>query len=151
MLPSDVYENQDEQAETQTSSGKIVYKYDFAEGRHTVVNGRFVVCSAEEALAQWIEMCIRTQIDSYPIYKDTAFGVSLRGNVIGRKPSDTAYLVALADIQERLLMNTDILGVNDFQISAEHGTLKIQIELETALGNLGSVIQLKGVTNEQTG
>ncbi len=150
MLPEDIYENQETQTVTQSSSGKIVYKYDFAEGRHIVMNGRFLICTPEEALKQWIEMCIRTQIDSYPIYKGTDFGISLRGTVIGRKPSDTAYQIALADIQERLLMNTDILGVNDFQISTENSTLKIQIELETALGTLGSVIQLKGVTNGQT-
>ena len=144
MLPEDIFELQETEVSSVPRSGKVVYKYDFTEGRHVLVNGRFVPCTPEEALAQWVEMCIRTQMDSYPIYKGTSFGLNLRDKAIGRKPSDTAYLVALADIQDRLLINPDILGINDLQLSAESGTLKIQIELETVLGSLDSTIQLKG-------
>ena len=56
-----------------------VLKFDYEKGCHVLTDGRFVECTPVEAVCQYIEHILRTELDKYKVYtveKDGDFGIS---------------------------------------------------------------------------
>lgn len=121
----------------------MVYKYDFAAGDFVLVDGRPVLCTEEEAVKQWTELCIRVPFGKHPIYEGTEFGTSTVEQLINRKalPPDYVNSVVYADLSEKLTQHKLITGIQDFEITNRDGTAEITFTLLTTLGEIdGSVI-----------
>lgn len=116
----------------------MVYKYDFELGDFIILDGRPVMCTPEEAVKQWAELCIRTPFDKYKVYEGTDFGCSIAERLINHKslPADYVNSVVYADLSEKLLMHKSITGIQNFKITNVNGIAEISFTLITTLGTI---------------
>lgn len=140
-MPEDIVE---EATETSVSSGQVVYKYDFLKKEHVVQNGRFVPCTRREAIQQWVELCVRTEIDAYEIYSGTEFGANVKSDLLGRKKSDTAYEIAISGLSNRVISHSDINSISDYEVLTEGTRTIIRLSLETEIGSINQEVIYRG-------
>ena len=91
------------------------------------------MASKVEAVIQWIELLIRTEVDKYNVYKETEFGLTnlyaLRGHSIYETPF---FIMELErELKEKIESKSEISLVKD--ISTEHNFNKLIITLTVEL------------------
>ena len=82
---------------TETDTLGKSLKFDYESNSFVFLDGSNVIPSDTEAIAQWIELFIRTEINKYAIYSDS-FGLDLSDLVGYRLPRS----FQVAEIQRRL-------------------------------------------------
>lgn len=85
----------DMQEKKQPTLGRVL-KFDYDKGCHVLKDGRFVECTALEAVMQYIEHVLRTELDKYRVYKvekDDDFGISVY-RYIGSKKLPPDYFAS---------------------------------------------------------
>lgn len=107
MFPTDVdFEAVDvstvDSTVTTTDTLGASLKFDYETERFILVDGKNVEPSKIDAIKQWIELYIRTELGKYKVYTDD-FGVDLRGLVGWRLPRG----YQISEIMRRI--NTGIL------------------------------------------
>lgn len=125
-----------EVADGEALQGKSVPKFDFETNRFVMANGRTVYCSPQEALTQWIELCIRTKANVYRCYDETTFGNASVHLLYGNKETPRSFLESnmAAELTERLEAHVMIERVDGFEITRESGVMKIVFVVTTVLG-----------------
>ncbi len=71
------------QAEQSSNIGRS-FLFDFSTGQHKIVDGAVAECDELTAIKQWLELMVRTTLDKYQVYQNTAFGHSAE-TFIGRR------------------------------------------------------------------
>lgn len=121
-----------EEVKTETSGTKEIL-FDFKTKRVVIRDGKVVMASKVEAVVQWIELLIRTEVDKYNVYKETEFGLTnlyaLRGHSIYETPF---FIMELErELKEKIESKSEISLVKD--ISTEHNFNKLIITLTVEL------------------
>lgn len=52
------------------------FLFDFATGRHVVIDGKLQETTQLQAVKQWLELLLITTVDKYRVYQDTGFGTT---------------------------------------------------------------------------
>lgn len=125
----------------------MVYKYDFSAGDFVLVDGRPVLCTDEEAVKQWAELCIRVPFGKHRIYEGVEFGTSTVEQLINRKalPPDYVNSVVYADLSEKLTQHKLITGMQNFEITNSDGTALITFTLLTTLGEIDGSVTINAI------
>lgn len=121
-----------EEVKTETSGTKEIL-FDFKTKRVVIKDGKVVMASKVEAVIQWIELLIRTEVDKYNVYIDTEFGLTnlyaLREHSIYESPF---FIMELErELKEKIESKSEISLVKD--ISTEHNFNKLIITLTVEL------------------
>jgi len=121
-----------EEVKTETSGTKEIL-FDFKTKRVVIKDGKVIMASKVEAVIQWIELLIRTEVDKYNVYKETEFGLTnlyaLRGHSIYETPF---FIMELErELKEIIESKSEISLVKD--ISTEHDFNKLIITLTVEL------------------
>lgn len=103
-------------------------KFDYKTNSFVFVDGSNVIPNDTEAVAQWIELFIRTELNKYAIYSDS-FGLDLSDLVGYRLPR--AFQVA--EIQRRLTEGIlrkcpTVKAVQNWQFNAGHFSFDVITE-----------------------
>lgn len=121
----------DKAEEELTNSEKMLYNetsylYDFKKGDFVYEKGNPVKVEGKEALKVWIEKALRTRINTYKIYEDSyegaenerEYGSNIWNMIRGQKlPRLVIQAETQRDVEETLLKNDKILGIEDYEIS----------------------------------
>ena len=120
---------------------KSSFKFDFTDNEFVFVNGDCKRISDIDALKQWIEKILRTQLGAYAMY--TGYGSNIKDLVIGsaynRDFTDTELK---REIEEALLKNDDILSVESIDISRNRKTLSVNISITSTYGKESAVVNI---------
>lgn len=121
-----------EEVKKETSGTKEIL-FNFKTKRVVIKDGKVVMASKVEAVIQWIELLIRTEVDKYNVYKETEFGLTnlyaLRGHSIYETPF---FIMELErELKEKIESKSEISLVKD--ISTEHNFNKLIITLTVEL------------------
>ena len=113
-----------------------VLKFDYEKGCHVLTDGRFVECTPVEAVCQYIEHILRTELDKYKVYtveKDEDFGISVY-KYIGQLDDDekiqpwinriAANLAVRSSMEKRPLPFSGIAGCKGAALAAEETVLE---------------------------
>ena len=113
-----------------------VFLFDFEMGRHVIRDGKPVECTEVQAVKQWIELLLKTQLDKYPIYKNTFFGLST-DDIIGNKsnPLIMAQAILEEEIKEKCKEHILIRAVTNFNIERTNQGLIISFKVVLKNGN----------------
>lgn len=124
---------------TKTSLGKV-YLFDFKTGRHVTRDGKLVECTEVQAVKQWVELLLRTQLEKYPVYRDTYFGLST-DDIIGNKsiPVIMAQAIIEEEIKEKCLEHILIRAITNFSIDRTDRGLTIGFNVVLKNGNTQGV------------
>lgn len=114
-----------------------VLKFDYEKGCHVLTDGRFVECTPVEAVCQYIEHILRTELDKYKVYtveKDGDFGISVY-KYIGQKylPPDYFASELKREITEQIQAHKYVDYVEDY--SYEFKGRKLSVEFTCRLIN----------------
>lgn len=126
MLQFDIAEDELGDDESLLYNGTS-YLYDFKKGDFIYERGNPVKVEGKEALKVWIEKALRTRINTYKIYDNTGssslssqreYGSSIWKMIRGQKlPPLLIQAETKRDIEETLLRNDKILGIENYHIA----------------------------------
>ena len=119
---------------------KKAYKFDFQKGEFVFENKDAVVLTGYDALKQWIEKCIRTQLNRYPIYQGTGYGANIEDLVIGKSYGfDFAESELRREIETAMLKHEDIYKMESFKAIKNGDVLNVEFTLTTKYGAITEV------------
>ena len=115
---------------------KNTFDFDFKTGEFvTDSSGEPIVITGIDALKKWIEKILRTQINRYPIYRNTSYGANIEDLAIGKVyEASFAESELRREIEAALLQHEDIQSINDFAVIRSGGMLKITFTVLTVYG-----------------
>lgn len=147
MIPKTLQFDRAEEELTNSESmlyNETSYLYDFKKGDFIYEKGNPVKVEGKEALKVWIEKALRTRINTYKIYENSderttnerEYGSNIWNMIRGQKlPRLVIQAETKRDVEETLLKNDKILGIEDYEISqgsANHSSLlKISFVVRT--------------------
>lgn len=105
------------------------FKFDFEKGQHIIVDGKFVECDFQENIQHFIQVVLRTKINTFKVYiedKNEDFGLSIY-NYIGNKVYHKGFILSETkrEITEQLLNHPFIKDVDNFNFDFESTSLTI--------------------------
>lgn len=104
-------------------------KFDYETERFVLVDGKNVEPSKIEAIKQWIELYIRTEVEKYKIYTSD-FGVNLKDLVGYRLPRGFQVSEIMRRINEGILTKCpNVVSVTDWDFS--EGTFSFTVITDT--------------------
>jgi len=103
---------------------KKTFEYDFRNKEFKIQSGKLIPTTD---IKVWIEKILRTEMRRYIIYEGTRYGVSLEDVMIGKFPRAFSESEIRREIEEALLQNEDIQGIENFQI--ENKTIEFEVIL----------------------
>lgn len=104
-------------------------KFDYETERFILVDGKNVEPSKIEAIKQWIELYIRTELGKYKVYTDD-FGVDLRGLVGWRLPRGYQISEIMRRINTGILTKCpNVTAVTDWDFA--EGTFSFTVTTDT--------------------
>ena len=100
-------------------------KFDYETNSFVIINGKNVEPSKIDAIKQWIELYIRTEINKYVIYTDE-FGVDLNGLVGYRLPRGLQVAEIMRRINNGILSKCpNVTKVSDWNFDKGHFTFTV--------------------------
>ena len=118
------------QSQTESNNGTKTYLFDFDKGDFVIRDGKFVECDGVEAIKVWIEKILRTEKGRFMIYDNTEYGCHLEDLIIGNSYTPEFIEAELKrEIEEALLLNSQITSVTNFKISREKNSLTVEMEV----------------------
>lgn len=110
------------------SLGKC-FKFDFENGQHIIVDGKFVECDFKENIQHFIQVVLKTKINTFKVYigdENEDFGLSIY-NYIGNKVYHKGFILSETkrEITEQLLNHPFIKEVDNFNFDFENTNLTI--------------------------
>lgn len=125
----------------QPTLGRVL-KFDYEKNRHVLQDGRFVECTALEAVCQYIEHVLRTELDKYQVYtveKDEDFGISVY-KYIGQKYLPTDYFASelKREITEQLEQHKYIEYVDTYNYEFKGRKLYVEFTCRLINGETAS-------------
>lgn len=139
---------------TLLESNKIIpigktFSFDYKSGQHVLVDGKMIECSFDEAIAQWIEKVLRTELDKYGIYTEDEskeFGISIY-RYIGTKSLHMGYIASelKREIIEQLLEHRYIKSIEEYRVERQKRNLNIYFTAVLEDGtHLEKVVKIDG-------
>lgn len=118
----------DMQDDTASTIGRSI-KFDYDKKEFVVNEGKLVEPSKIDAIKQWIELFIRTEVEKYAIYTDT-FGIDTR-NLLGyRLPRGYQVAEVMRRINEGIMTKCpDVVNVSDWDF--DKGTFSFTVKTKT--------------------
>jgi len=116
------------------SLGKV-FLFDFNKRQYVLQDGKPVEASYEQAISQWVIKLLITELDQYPVYRKTNFGLRFK-HFIGRRdlPIGVINSELKRQIEEKLKLHPQITGVTDFSFTREGGKGKMSFTVQTLRG-----------------
>lgn len=117
-----------------------VFLFNHKQGRHVLRDGKLVEATELEAVKQWIELLLKTQIDKYKIYQDTYFGLSTT-ELVGKKEYPIMILQSMIEqeIKEKATEHILIKSILGFKIDRTDRGLTISFKVVLKNGNTQGV------------
>ena len=114
------------------SSGTKSYLFDFEKGDFVVKDGKLIECDGLEAIKVWIEKILRTEKGRFAIFDDTDYGCHIEDLIVGNNyPVEYIESELKREIEEALLLNSNISSVNNFKITRTRNNLIVEMEVHT--------------------
>lgn len=127
---------------TTPSNDKLgkVFLFDFKTGRHVIRDGKPVECTELQAVKQWVELLLKTQLDKYPIYEDSYFGLSTN-DIIGVKSNPLVMVQAILEeeIKEKCKNHVLIRAITNFSVERTNNGVTIGFNVVLKNGNAKGV------------
>lgn len=118
----------DTQDDTLSTIGRSI-KFDYDKQAFIVDEGKLVEPTKIDAIKQWIELYIRTEINKYAIYTES-FGIDTRGLLGYRLPRGYQVAEIMRRINEGILTKCpDVKSVSDWDFSK--GTFSFKVTTNT--------------------
>ena len=144
MLPEQddyIIQNNTENNKTSVSNGKS-FLFDFSKGDFaTDDNGNLIETTKIDSLKMWIEKVLKTDINSFDIYKDSDYGVE---SLLDLVTSDFPMAFKKSEIEravtKALLENSDIKSVQNFEFQRNKRLLTVSFDCTTIYGNVESEV-----------
>lgn len=94
------------------------FLFDYKTGQHILTDGKLKECTTNEAISQWIEKVLRTEINKYGIYtidESDGFGISVY-EYVGKRKLHMGYVASelKREITEQLLKHRHIESIEDY-------------------------------------
>ena len=110
--------------------GTNTYLFDFDKGDFVIRDGKLIECDGIEAIKVWIEKILRTEKGRFKIYDNTEYGCHLEDLIIGNSYTPEFIEAELKrEIEDALLLNSQITSVTNFKISREKNSLIVEMEV----------------------
>ena len=104
-------------------------KFDYDKKEFVVGEGKLVEPTKIDAIKQWIELYIRTEINKYAVYTDS-FGIDTRGLLGYRLPRGYQVAEIMRRINEGILTKCpDVTSVSDWDFNK--GTFSFKVTTNT--------------------
>lgn len=104
------------------------FLFDFDAGQFVLNNGKLVDTTKTQTINQWINLCTRTYIGKYEVYKNNGFGTQVE-KLIGHK-LNAFYRASIAStIKDGLLKNKEIKEVKNVDITENNKIYTISIDV----------------------
>lgn len=104
-------------------------KFDYDKKEFIVDEGKLVEPTKIDAIKQWIELYIRTEINKYAVYSDS-FGIDTRGLLGYRLPRGYQVAEIMRRINEGILTKCpDVKSVGDWDFNK--GTFSFKVTTNT--------------------
>jgi len=118
------------QTQTEINNGTKTYLFDFDKGDFVIRDGKLIECDGIEAIKVWIEKILRTEKGRFKIYDNTEYGCHLEDLIIGNSYTPEFIEAELKrEIEDALLLNSQITSVTNFKISREKNSLIVEMEV----------------------
>lgn len=99
------------------SAIKRSFKFNYKTGQFELKNGALVETTEVEAIAQWLELLVRTRLDLYAVYNGTKFGHSAERYIGYRTlPLGFAESEFQREIEDAAKLNPGIEAIHDFKV-----------------------------------
>ena len=130
MFP--IVDTEVQQSVEERSFGAKTYLFDFEKGDFVIRDGNLVECDGIEAIKVWIEKILRTEKGRFHIYDDTDYGCHIEDLIVGNNyPVEYIEAELKREIEEALLLNSNISSVNNFKITRTRNNLIVEMEVHT--------------------
>lgn len=113
-------------------TGEVSFLFDFAAGDFRTQNGKVITVTEKDKLKVWIEKLIRTELNQYPVYEGTEYGVAFPWNTIGVRDRDYIRSEITAELRRKLLENPKITDIRKLSVEFIHRTVRVTITLVTS-------------------
>lgn len=78
------------------------FGFDFKKGDFVIVDGKAQTIEKNEFIKQSVEKLLRTELDKYPIYKDTDYGMPFHGWIYGQRDRELIKIALTRELSERI-------------------------------------------------
>ena len=130
MFP--IVDTEVQQSVEERSFGAKTYLFDFEKGDFVIRDGNLVECDGIEAIKVWIEKILRTEKGRFAIFDDTDYGCHIEDLIVGNNyPVEYIEAELKREIEEALLLNSNISSVNNFKITRTRNNLIVEMEVHT--------------------
>lgn len=134
MFPEDEFSlTEIETLSTSTTTMGKVFLFDFDTKQYTLVNGKPVEATYEQAVIQWVTFVITASTEA--IYQSTDFGLNLK-QYIGNRDMDryTAESEIERLLKEKLVQHPEINAVQDISLTRDGDKTTINMTIVTNQG-----------------
>ncbi|MWC26626.1 DUF2634 domain-containing protein [Paenibacillus sp. MMS18-CY102] len=117
-----------------------VFLFDFESNSVVIRDGKPVLATYEQAIRQWVTLLIITEIDQYPIYDGTGFGLEFK-HYIGRRdlPAGVISSELKRQLEEKVLLHPEITGISDMEVDRLDSKVILTFQVETKRGIVEAV------------
>jgi hypothetical protein len=116
------------------SLGKV-FLFDFEDRRYVLVDGKPVEATYEQAIQQWVTLLLITELDQYPIYTGTDFGMQFK-HFIGRRdlPIGIVNSELRRQLEEKALQHPEITGIDNMTVTRVENKARFSFQVQTLRG-----------------
>lgn len=140
---SDEEEMEDIVEKIQSNIGDTL-EFDFKNGDFKLSDGQIKTAKDIEALKQWIEQLLRTELSKYEIYKEIEFGTDAKEMMLSGLPFDFVTSEIERELTEKIEQREDVEMVDDFEFQRERRKLLVKLTVTTIYGEIESEVNVFG-------
>lgn len=78
------------------------FRFDFKKGDFDIIDGKAQMIEKNELIKQAVEKLLRTELDKYPIYKESNYGMPFHSWIYGQRDRELIKIALTRELSERI-------------------------------------------------
>ena len=108
------------------------FRFDFKKGDFVIVDGKAQMIEKNELIKQAVEKLLRTELNKYPIYKDSNYGMPYHSWIYGQRDRELIKIALTRELSERIPELVDgVRRVYDLEFDFDRRGVRVRLSIAT--------------------
>lgn len=108
------------------------FGFDFKKGDFVIVDGKAQTIEKNELIKQAVEKLLRTELDKYPIYKESNYGMPFHGWIYGQRDRELIKIALTRELSERIPELVEgVRRVYDLEFDFDRRGVRVRLSIAT--------------------
>lgn len=108
------------------------FRFDFKKGDFVIIDGKAQMIEKNELIKQAVEKLLRTELDKYPIYKESNYGMPFHSWIYGQRDRELIKIALTRELSERIPELVEgVRRVYDLEFDFDRRGVRVRLSIAT--------------------